>query len=70
MAKSLKVWVPDKLDPVISMPDSNMTVEEARGVCVRGGFTAVENADYELKEVGSNGREIRFKRVAGGNKGN
>jgi hypothetical protein len=69
MAVSLKVYVPDRPDPVIDLPNSSMTVEEARRVCVSGGFTAVENADYEEKRIGSNGREIRFKRVSGGNKG-
>jgi len=69
MARPLKVFVPDKVNPVIDLENSNMTVEEARRVCVSGGFTAVENADYTETVIGSNGREIRFKRVTGGNKG-
>ena len=68
-ARSLKVFVPDRATPILSLTDSNMTAEEARQVAVQSGHTAVENAEYTETIVSDNGREIRFKRVTGGNKG-
>ena len=70
MDRSLKVYVPDRTAPIIDLRNSSMSVEEARQIAVQTGHTAVENADYTETTVGSNGREIRFKRVTGGNKGN
>lgn len=67
--RALKVYVPDRTAAVIDLPNSGMTVEEARLVLVQMGHTAVQNADYEETVVGSNGRSIKFKRVTGGTKG-
>lgn len=69
MARSLKVFVPDRTAPILSLADSNMTAEDCRHVAVQSGHTAVENAEYTETIVSDNGREIRFKRVTGGNKG-
>ena len=69
-ARTLKVFVPDRVAPILSLADSNMTAEEARAVAVQTGHTAVENAEYQETIVSDNGREIRFKRVPGGTKGN
>ena len=69
-ARTLKVFVPDRVAPILSLADSNMTAEEARAVAVQTGHTAVENAEYTETIVSDNGREIRFKRVTGGTKGN
>ena len=68
-ARSLTVFIPDRPAPIFSLTDSNMTAEEARQVAVQSGHTAVENAEYTETIVSDNGREIRFKRVTGGNKG-
>lgn len=69
MARPLKVYVPDRTSPILDLPDSNMSVEEARAIAVQSGHTAVQTADFEETTIGSNGRSIRFKRVTGGNKG-
>ncbi len=69
MARSLKVYVPDRTSPILDLESSNMTVEEARAVAVQSGHTACQTADFTETTVGSNGREIRFKRIQGGNKG-
>ena len=69
MARSLKVFVPDRTEAVLNLADSNMTAEEARVVLSQTGHTAVETAEYTETIVSDNGREIRFKRVTGGNKG-
>ena len=68
MTRPLKVYVPDRVEPLFDLPNSDMTVEEARGCAVGAGYTAVQNCDYTETTVGSNGREIRFKRVTGGGK--
>ena len=69
-ARTIKVFVPDRVEPLFSLADSNMTAEDARAVAVQSGHTAVENAEYTETIVSDNGREIRFKRVTGGTKGN
>jgi hypothetical protein len=68
MVRNLKVYVPDRATPILDL-DSEMSVEEARQIAVQSGHTVCENADYTETTVGSNGREIRFKRVTGGTKG-
>lgn len=69
MARALTVYVPDRTEALFNLPDSDMSVEEARDVAVQMGYTACETADFTETTVGSNGREIRFRRVVGGTKG-
>ena len=72
MARELKVYAPDRTTPVLSMPASSgteLTAEDIRRIVVSMGFTACETADFTDTTVGSNGREVRFKRVTGGTKG-
>ena len=70
-ARTLKVFVPDRVEPLFSLADSNMTVEEVRAVVAQTtGNTAVETMEYTETIVSDNGREIKFKRVTGGTKGN
>ncbi len=73
MARDLKVYVPDRTEPVLNVAASNpiaaMSVDEIRAVVVQSGHTACQTADFTDTVVGSNGREVRFKRVTGGTKG-
>ena len=72
MARELKIYVPDRSTAALTFPAntrSEMTVEEIRQIVVGSGHTACETADYTDTVVGSNGREVRFKRVTGGTKG-